>query len=42
MGRSKDNRQKATLAAKKITINQLKKWNVKYHKIFLENHLLIY
>ena len=34
MGRSKDNRQKATLAAKKITINQLKKWNVKYHKIF--------
>ena len=34
MGRSKDNRLKAELKIKKITINQLKKWNVKYHKIF--------
>ena len=34
MGRSKDNRLKAELKIKKITINQLKKLNVKYHKIF--------
>ncbi len=34
MGRSKDNRNKATSLAKKITIKQLKEWNVKYHKLF--------
>ncbi len=34
MGRSKDNQKQATKRAKIITLNQLKKWNVKYHKIF--------
>ena len=34
MGRTKDNQKKAELKIKKITINQLKKWNVKYHKLF--------
>lgn len=34
MGRSKDNQRKASQRAKKITLSQLKKWNVKYHKIF--------
>ena len=34
MGRSKDNQKQATKRAKTVTLNQLKKWNVKYHKIF--------
>jgi len=33
MGRSLDNEKKATKMAKKITLNQLRKWNVKYHLI---------
>lgn len=34
MGRTNDNGTQAKHAAQKITINQLKKWNLKYHKIF--------
>tara|TARA_B110000858_G_C17651905_1_gene403090 strand:+ start:301 stop:657 length:357 start_codon:yes stop_codon:yes gene_type:complete len=34
MGRNSDNLLAAQKKAKKITINQLKKWNVNYHKIF--------
>ena len=34
MGRTKNNKKKAELLAKKITFTQLKKWKVNYHKIF--------
>ena len=34
MGRTFDNKQKAEKIIKKITLNQLKLWKVKYHKIF--------
>lgn len=34
MGRTKNNRKKAEILAKKLTLNQLKIWKVKYHKIF--------
>ena len=34
MGRNNDNRLKAEKQIKKLTIEQLKKWKVKYHKIF--------
>tara|TARA_B110001452_G_scaffold235071_1_gene213689 strand:+ start:812 stop:1180 length:369 start_codon:yes stop_codon:yes gene_type:complete len=34
MGRSNDNSSKAKKKAKQITLNQLKKWNVKYHRVF--------
>ena len=34
MDRTNDNVLKAKKFAKKITLNQLKKWNVKYHKIY--------
>lgn len=34
MGRTNDNQKTAKKLAKKITLKQLKKWNVKYHKIF--------
>ncbi len=34
MGRNNDDEIKAKRAAKKITTNQLKNWNLKYHKIF--------
>lgn len=34
MGRNKDNSVAAKKSAKRMTINQLKKWNVNYHKIF--------
>jgi capsule biosynthesis phosphatase len=34
MGRSNDNASKAKKKAKQITLNQLKKWNVKYHRVF--------
>jgi len=33
MGRSNDNKKKATSKAKKITLNQLKLWKVKYHEL---------
>lgn len=33
MGRSKENINIAKRKAEKITITQLKKWNVKYHKV---------
>jgi hypothetical protein len=33
MGRSKEKVNKAKKRAEKITIKQLKDWNVKYHKI---------
>lgn len=33
MGRSNDNRIKATKMGKELTIKQLKKWNLKYHKL---------
>ena len=34
MGRTNDNSLAAQKNAKKITINQLKKWKVNYHKLF--------
>ena len=34
MGRNNDNKLKAEKQIKKLTIEQLKKWKVKYHKIF--------
>mgnify|MGYP006091814259 CR=1 FL=1 len=34
MGRTNDNSLEAQKNAKKITINQLKKWKVNYHKLF--------
>lgn len=34
MGRTNDNSRLATKKAKKITLNQLKKWKVKFHKIY--------
>ena len=34
MGRTNDNAVEAKKKAKRITLNQLKKWNVKYHKVF--------
>ena len=34
MGRTNNNKRKATIMAKKMTINQLKKWNLNYHKIY--------
>ena len=34
MGRCKDNHRLASSKAKKITLKQLKEWNVKYHNIF--------
>ena len=34
MGRTGDNATKAKKKAKKITLNQLKKWKVKFHKIY--------
>ena len=34
MGRTNDNVFEARKKARKMTLNQLKKWNVKYHKIF--------
>tara|TARA_B110000027_G_C16065153_1_gene276397 strand:+ start:388 stop:738 length:351 start_codon:yes stop_codon:yes gene_type:complete len=34
MGRTNDNRIKATRSGKNFTIKQLKKWNLKYHKLF--------
>ena len=34
MGRSNENIKLATKKAKKITISQLKKWGIKYHKIY--------
>jgi len=33
MGRTNDNRIKATKMGKNFTIKQLKKWNLKYHKL---------
>jgi hypothetical protein len=35
MGRYNDNRNLAIPIAKKITISQLKNWNVRYHKLIL-------
>jgi len=34
MGRNSDNVIEARKKAKKITLNQLKKWNLKFHKIY--------
>ena len=34
MGRTNDNAVEAKKKANTMTLNQLKKWNVKYHKIF--------
>ena len=34
MGRTNDNKRLAELKAKNLTINQLKKWKVKYNKIY--------
>ena len=34
MGRTNDNIVKARQKAKKITLNQLKKWKVKFHRIY--------
>jgi capsule biosynthesis phosphatase len=34
MGRTNDNVNEAKKKAKKITLNQLKKWKVKFHKIY--------
>ena len=34
MGRTNDNVTEARKIAKKITLSQLKKWNVKFHKIY--------
>ena len=34
MGRTNDNPSKAIKKAKELTVNQLKKWRVHYHKIF--------
>tara|TARA_Y100000768_G_C23914683_1_gene651772 strand:- start:2 stop:361 length:360 start_codon:yes stop_codon:yes gene_type:complete len=34
MGRNNDNQNKAKKMAKKITLQQLKKWNLKYHRIY--------
>tara|TARA_B100000941_G_C28500606_1_gene553931 strand:+ start:206 stop:562 length:357 start_codon:yes stop_codon:yes gene_type:complete len=34
MGRNKDNKIRAEKMARKITINQLKKWKVKFHNIY--------
>ena len=34
MGRNLDNINKITKQQKNLTINQLKKWNVRYHKIY--------
>ena len=34
MGRTGDNAAEAKKKAKKITLNQLKKWKVKFHKIY--------
>ena len=34
MGRTNDNMAEARKKARKMTLNQLKKWNVKYNKIF--------
>lgn len=34
MGRTNDNAKEAKKKAKTITLNQLKKWNVKFHKIY--------
>ena len=42
MGRNNDNRLKAEKQIKKLTIEQLKKWKVKYHKIFLVNKFDIF
>ena len=33
MGRNNDNVHKAKKKASKLTFNQLKKWNLKYHKL---------
>ena len=42
MGRSNDNKKKATSKAKKITLNQLKLWKVKYHELILVSQVMIY
>jgi len=34
MGTYNDNSNLATKSAKKLTIKQLKKWDVKFHKVF--------
>ena len=34
MARSNDNTTEARKKAKKITLNQLKRWKVKFHKIY--------
>ncbi len=34
MGRTNNNQKKAELLCRKMTLSQLKKWNVKYHQIF--------
>ena len=34
MGRTNDNATEARKKAKKITLSQLKKWNMKFHKIY--------
>ena len=34
MGRTNDNTIEARKKAKKITLNQLKRWKVKFHKIY--------
>ena len=34
MGRTNYNKREATKKARKITLNQLKKWKVKFHKIY--------
>ena len=34
MGRTKNNKKKATNFAKKLTIGQLKKWRLNYHEIY--------
>lgn len=34
MGRTNNNKKKAELLCKKLTLSQLKAWKVRYHKIF--------
>ena len=42
MGRNNDNKIKAEKMAKKITLKQLKMWEVKFHKLYFANPLMIY
>ena len=41
MGRNSDNIVKAKKEGYRLTKKQLKKWGVKYHKLILENQVLI-